>query len=176
MGRKKQESKFDLAAKFFRRELDIDIVESYEKLKKFSKLGPEGLRDRFKLSEAIDEAANNAHLANSIYLKAKKEREMFKVEYAKRMHEISRIALARVQIWLEETKSRKQPTKDMIEEEIAAHEDTRKEREDLVVRLEEIREIRDNLKSLAEQWSDRKGLLQTQARLLTAQKEVVLGK
>lgn len=175
MGRKKEP--LNPTRVFFRREFDVKVVDEYERLKDVGRLSQEDLRDRFKLSEAINEAGRNAHRANMIAVKAKKEREFFRVEFNRRNREVRRTALARIGSWLEATgNKRKQITKDMIDEEVAAHEDTRTEYEELMREQEELREIRDNLRNLADQWSDRKSSLQTQARLLSAQKEVVLGR
>ena len=134
-------------------------------------------RDRMRLSAAINGAALNAYRANMIFLKAKRERELFKIPFAKRMRELKREATKNCDAWLKANKlaSKKQITVDMVNEELASNEALAPRYKALLEEQEDLREIRDNCKSLAEQWADRKSLLQTQARLLSEEKEVVFG-
>lgn len=163
--------------KFFRREFDIDVVAEFEKLKRIAELPANEYRDRMALSREINSAALHAYRANMIYLKAKREREMFKIDFAREMRELHRKATKNCAAWIKKEKlaSKKQVTKDMIEQELATDPELRRPYVRLLAHLEDLREIRDNCKSLAEQWSDRKGLLQTQAKLLTQELEHVFG-
>lgn len=162
--------------RFFRREFDIDVMSVYERLKSIAKIPASKFKDRFVLMEELNSASHNAYLANMIYLKINKQREIFRIEFNREMRDLSRLATARVNHWLEVTVNiRKQITQSMVLEEIVSHDESRHRYEKLIQRQEELREIRDNLKCLADQWSDRKMLLQTQAKLLLSQKEIVLG-
>jgi len=161
---------------FFRREFNIDIQATYDRLKTVGKLDKKDLRDRMLLSEAINEASECSVLATRIYLKARKERELFRIEFNRRKRDLTKRATQQIEWWMEaHNVKKKQITKDMVEEEIASNDSMRKELTALVEEQERYREIVGNLKVLAEEWSNRKGTLQTQARLLTSQREVVLG-
>lgn len=162
---------------FFRREFSIDVVKEYTRLKEIATMPANDYRDRMKLSAAINGAALNAYRANMIFLKAKRERELFKIQFAARMRELNREATKNCEAWLKANKltSKKQITKDMIESELASNEALAPRYKGILEELEDLREIRDNCKSLAEQWADRKSLLQTQARLLSEEKEMVFG-
>jgi len=162
---------------FFRRAFAIDVVKEYERLKEIATMPANDYRDRMRLSAAINGAALNAYRANMIFLKAKRERELFKIPFAKRMRELKREATKNCDAWLKANKlaSKKQITVDMVNEELASNEALAPRYKALLEEQEDLREIRDNCKSLAEQWADRKSLLQTQARLLSEEKEVVFG-
>ena len=173
MGKQRREA---LPMEFFREELDVDIMVVYRRLKSVAKLTEEQLKDRNALSAAINEAADNALLAKKIYFIARKERELFKIDYARSMRRLNREAIKRVEAWMKDNKipsSRKQITKDMVLEEISASEDLREEYLALLRRDQELKAIRDLLLALADEWKDRKGTLQSQAKLLTSQREVV---
>jgi len=173
LDRKKDES----TRMFFRREFDIDIKEVYERLKDVGKLSHDDLKNKHAIGRAINQAAHNAHMASVIYQKARKLREMYRIEFARKKRELTRIAIARIQIWFDTVGvAKKQITKDLIEEEIAAMDDTREEYTEIVKKQEELREIKNNLESLRDRWKDRQFALQTQAGLLKEQKEVILGK
>ena len=163
-------------AQFFRREFDIDVVATYERLKTIATLPVNDLQDRMALSRAINTAAQNAYDANRIFLKAKRERQLFKIEFARETRDLNRAAVTAIDQWMKnnDVKS-KQITKDMIEQELASNPTFVDRYRGLMVKLEDLREVRDNCKSLAEQWSERKGLFQTQARLLTQEKEILFG-
>jgi hypothetical protein len=176
MPRKMAEEPREVVRKFFRREFDVDVVAEYERLKDIARLDEKDLTDRHKLGRAINEAARNAHRANVVYQKARRERELFRVEWHRRKRELTRTAMARIEAWMDATGSkRKQITVAMVEEEICAAGDTRKEYESLLREQEELREIRNNLESLRDRWRDRQSALQSQARLLTSERELVLG-
>lgn len=161
---------------FFRKQLDVDIEKEFDRLKSVGRIPADQLKDRNRLAKEINRASYLAFRANLIYLKARKERELFRIEFNKEMRELQRLAIARINTWFDKTATvRKQITKDMIDQEICAGEDTGERLRIIKEREEEIREIRDALDNLAKQWSTRVSSLQTQARLASAQKEVVLG-
>jgi len=161
---------------FFRKELDIDVVMVYNRLKAIAKLPSDKLMDRLALSREINAAGQNAQAAHRIWLKAKKERELFRIEFNRRKRELTREATKAIGNWMElEEISRKQITIAMVEEEMASNPDLRLKYETLMREQEELREIRDNCKSLADRWSKREGTLQTQARLLGQEREVIFG-
>lgn len=160
---------------YFRKTFDIDVVVEFERLKDVAAVPANQLRNKGALVEAINFAAKNAIAANMIWQKAKKLREAFRVEYNQGMRSISRLALVRVENFLNEIGSkRKQITKEMISEEICAMADTREPYEELHVRQQELREIVSNTEALAKRWAERESTLQTQARLLTSQRDVKL--
>lgn len=173
----RKEEKESPTVKFFRREFDVDLIEEYKKLKDIGALSSEDLKDRHKLNKAINKAGKNAVMAGIIFRKARKQRELFRVKYYRTMRELTRLAISRVQTWLESVDvPKKAITKDMVTEEIMAKKDTRKEYEALIREQEELREIRDNLELIMKQWTKRGNELQTQVGLLKAEKHVVLGK
>ena len=160
---------------YFRKELEVDIVEVYEKLKEISTLPVNKLRDRDVLLVAINEAALNSHRTNMIYLRAKAMREQHKATYATENRELSRQATIQIQEWMEmEEVKKKQITVNMVFEEICSSPALRKKYDRIQAEQEELRAIRDACKSLTFQWDSRKGLLQTQARLITQQREIVM--
>jgi len=163
-------------AEFFRREFDIDIISTYKRLRGIATLSVDKLRDRMELSRMINSSAQNAHDANKIFLKARAEREMFRIEFSKEMRTLNRESVTEIEAWMKANGVKnKKITKDMVEQELASNQSLRERYKDLLLKQEDLREIRDNCKSLAEQWSDRKGLLQTQAGLLKQEREVVFG-
>lgn len=161
---------------FFRREFDIDIVSTYKRLRNIAALPSNSLRDRMELCKAINFSAQNAYDANKVFLKARTNRELFRVEFAREMRKLNREAVVAIEDWLRTNGIKnKAITKDMVEQELSSNSNLRDRYETLLQRQEEFREIRDNCKSLAEQWSERKGLLQTQAGLLKQEREIVFG-
>lgn len=162
---------------YFRAEFDIDIVRTYERLKSIGKISADKINDRVELMRAINTAGKSAFAANILFLKARREKEMFQIEYNSKLRELTRLAIARISAWLESsTNVRKQITNDMVEQEICSAPSTKKEYRQLLAKREELREICDAMESLAKQWSDRKSALQSQARLLESKKEVILGR
>mgnify|MGYP001188961661 CR=1 FL=1 len=162
--------------KFFRTEFDIDVIKQYTRLKEFATIPIDKLTDRYELAKEINRSARNAYLANVIFLKARKQRELFRIEYDRKLRELTRIALARIESWMDDTGSKKkQITKEMISQEIAAKEDTREKYQALIKEQEELREIRDALQKFSLLWYERKGSLQTQASLLRQQQVVMMG-
>lgn len=159
---------------YFRSEMDIDIVKTYKTLKEVGRLPADKLFDRDVLSEAINECHHNSRLANLIYLKAKAEREYFRIEFARDMRELQREATETVDAWLKANKSRKQATKDMIEQEMASNDELKEQYKYLIQRQEELRGIRDDCKLLATEWAERKWTLRTQVSLITSEREVKL--
>ena len=160
--------------RFFRSELDIDVEATYRRLKSVATLSQEEAKDRHAVSMAINSAARNAIDARKLYLVARREREIFKIEMRRSMRRISREATERINRWMKLHDIRKkQITNAMVEEEIAANDDLREEYKILVQREQDLRNIRDIMQMLADEWSARKSTLQTQARLLAAQKEVI---
>jgi len=85
---------------FFRREFDIDIITTYKRLKEIATLPADKLRDRMELSRAINSSAQNAFDANKIFLKARVERELFKIEFARNMRVLNREAMTEIEAWL----------------------------------------------------------------------------
>jgi len=111
-----------------------------------------------------------------LYRKALRVRLGFRRQKSREMRVLNREAMTEVAAWMKANDiKKKQITKDMVEQELASNQSLRERYKDLLLKQEELREIRDNCKSLAEQWSDRKGLLQTQAGLLKQEREVVFG-
>lgn len=161
---------------FFRVELDIDVVREYRRLADIGRLPVNVYRDRVALMGAVNEAAHNAHVANRIAIKARRERAVFMVEYHSQLRALKKRALAGCAAWIQALGAKKQVTEGMIVEEMCHQKDLRAEYEPLERKREEWDGVVADCESLAKQWSDRKGLLQTQARLLQAQREVILGK
>ncbi len=160
---------------YFRKELSVDIVEVYEKLKEISTIPTNKLRDRDTLMKHLNEASLNSHKANMIYLKARAMREQHKATYAKEMRELSRQSTIQIQEWMEiEDVKKKQITVNMVFEEICSNDILRKRYDKIQSEQEELRTIRDACKSLSMEWDSRKGLLQTQTKLVTQQREIVL--
>jgi len=160
---------------YFKKEMSVDVVEVYEKLKEISTIPTNKLRDRDVLMKHINEASLNSHRANMIYLRARALRELHKATYAKEMRELNRQATIQIQEWMElEDVKKKQITVNMVFEEICSNPGLRKKYDKIQNDQEELRAIRDVCKSLSMEWGSRKGLLQTQARLVTEQREIVM--
>lgn len=160
---------------FFRQELDVDVEAVYQRLKSVATLTREELKDKHAISMAINTAARNSVDARKLFLMARGERELFKIEKSRSMRRMTREATARISRWMElEGVKKKLITVAMVEEEIAASDDLRAEYKILVERELELKDIRDVMQTLADEWRERKSTLQTQARLLAAQREVVL--
>ena len=163
------------AVEYFRRELNVDVVGEYERLKEMSKIPVDKITDPYYISTHINGASNKAHKAFLIYHKARRQKELFEIDFNKKMRELSRLAMARIANWMEKTSlPRKQITQSMILEEIAAGSDTSEEYRDLVEKMEELKDIKDAMQNFAQMWSDRRSSLQTQASLAKTKREVIL--
>jgi hypothetical protein len=160
---------------FFRREQDIDIVEEFQALKHIGEIPADKIMDRMELTREINASAKRARRANLIYLKARRERELFRIDYAKTMKSLTARAIQKIEKWMKDNEvTKKQITKDMIEQEISSDEELSVEYTSLIECEEEIKGIQDDCKLIADEWVERKRTLQTQARLITAEREVVM--
>ena len=160
--------------RFFRQELEFNVEEVYRRLKDVATLTQEELKDKHRVSAAINVAARNAIDARKLFLVARRERELFRIEKHRSMRRMTREATERITRWMEmHGVKKKQITNDMVKEQIAADKDLREEYEILVRRELDLKDIRDTMQALADEWKERKSTLQTQAGLLKAQREVV---
>ena len=160
---------------YFRKELDVDIIVEFEKLKDVGQLPADKLMDRIALSNAINCAASNSRQANKIYLKAKTEREFYRIEFDRELQDLHRDATTNVATWLEENDvKKKQITKDMVQQEISSDKKLRAKYEALILKQEELRSICQNCEVLAREWVERKWTLRAQAALVAAEKETKL--
>lgn len=154
---------------YFRKVLDIDVIKVFEMVKGFAEVPADKIRDRMTLNQMINEATKNAWRANLVALKARTERELFRMEKDAAMIKLNMEAS---EILTKEQEERgikkKQITVDMVKQQMSGMEDYR----DLIRREQDVREMKDACQSLATQWSERKGLLQTQARLVTSELEL----
>jgi len=162
---------------FFRKEFEIDIVEEYKKLKHIGELPADKILDRMALTREINSAAGNARRANLIFLKAKRERELFRIEFSRTVRKLHRQAMQNVDAWMKDREiKKKQITKEMLDQEINSDPELSKEYLIWVEKQEELRMIRDDCEVLAREWSSRKNTLQTQARLISNEKELIFGR
>jgi len=162
---------------FFRKEFEIDIVEEYKKLKHIGELPADKILDRMALTREINSAAGNARRANLIFLKAKRERELFRIEFSRTVRKLHRQAMQNVDAWMKDREiKKKQITKEMLDQEINSDPELSKEYLVWVEKQEELRMIRDDCEVLAREWSSRKNTLQTQARLISNEKELIFGR
>lgn len=153
---------------FFRKVFDIDMMKAYSDLKDVGRVPVDRLRDKQSLAECINSAPVQAMNAIILYLKAKKMREQYEVECLKTMRHLKRVAMMKLELHMKEFGySRKQITKDMIEEEIAACPETSSEFLDMKERLFDLRGVEGLLEALARRWAGREISLQTQAKLIT---------
>lgn len=161
--------------RFFRKEQDIDIIEEFRALKSIGEIPADKILDRMELAREINASASRARRANLIYLKARRERELFRIDHASTMKDLTSKAIQNIERWLKDNEvTKKQITKDMIEQEIASDSVLSEAYRNLIEMEEEIKSIQDDCKLLADEWAERKRTLQTQARLITAEREVVL--
>ena len=162
---------------YFRKELDIDIEQEFEKLKEIGKIPANQLNDRDEMMKALNEAAYNEQMAKMIYIKARSLYDMHIVEYNRKLWPLEKRAMSRIKAWMDEAglKSRKQITKDDVAKELCAAEDTRVKYRKLVKELEEMREIRDACESLANRWKSRGIMMGAQSRVLNAKIEITMG-
>jgi hypothetical protein len=157
--------------------MDIDIIEEFRKLKDIGEIPADQIMDRMVLTREINSSAGRARRAHLIFLKARRERELFRIDYSKTMESLSNRAIQKVEQWLKDNEvTKKQITKDMVEQKIASDPELSKEYTELVEREEEVKGIQDDCQLLATEWAERKRTLQTQARLITAEKEAVYAK
>ena len=162
---------------FFRKEFEIDIVEEYKKLKHIGELPADKILDRMALTREINSAAGNVRRANLIFLKAKRERELFRIEFSRTVRKLHRQAMQNVDAWMKDREiKKKQITKEMLDQEINSDPELSKEYLIWVEKQEELRMIRDDCEVLAREWSSRKNTLQTQARLISNEKELIFGR
>lgn len=166
---------WDQAVQYFRRQLNVDVAGEYERLKEVSRVPADKLTDPHIISSHINVAAKNAHSAFLMYLKARREAELYEIEYKREMRELTRLAMARITAWMKHAELvRKQITESMIVEEIAAGADTRERYEFLVQKRQELLDVKDALKNFSELWTGRISSLQSQSSLARTKREVVL--
>jgi len=167
----------DDVIRFFRKEMDIDIIEEFKLLKAVGELPADQLMDRMALAKEINSAAGRSRRAHLIFLKARRERELFRISHSRKMESLTSRAIKKVEEWLKDNEvTKKQITKDMIDQKICSDDELSKEYTELIDQEEELKAIQDDCQTLAMEWSERKRTLQTQARLITAEKEAVFGK
>jgi len=159
---------------FFRKELDIDIIAEYRRLKRVGKIPADKLTDRMELIGFLNTAAEEVRATNLIYLKARTVREHFRIDFDRTMRDLNRRATEKVSAWLETSGTKKQITIDMVKQEIASDPELSQEYTALVSRQEELRTIRDDCALLLKEWADRKWTLRAQADLVKAEREVKL--
>jgi len=164
----------EATVKFFKTELDVDIVSEYKRLKSIGRLPSDQLMDRIALSREINASAENAKQANKIFLKAKAEREFFRIQFDRKMRDLNRRATEQVEVWKKRNKISKQTTQDMVKQELASDVELAKEYRTLIEKQEQLRAIKADCQLLAEEWAERKWTLRTQANLITAEREVKL--
>jgi hypothetical protein len=161
---------------YFRREFDIDIKLEYERLKDVGRIPTDKLKDRHALVIALNECGRNAVRARIIASQARRMRELFNIRYHREMREINRAATRQIQEWMDDKGiKKKQITNGMILEEIASTPMYAKRYAALLAEREELKSIREVLKEFAQQWSERKGTIQSQLGALRMEKEVILG-
>lgn len=159
---------------FFRKELDIDILAEYRRLKHIGKIPADKLTDRMELIRLLNTAAEEVKSVNLVYLKARSARELFRIEFDRAMRDLNRRATEKVASWVETSGAKKQITIDMVKQEIASDPELSQEYTILVSKQEELRNIRDDCALLLKEWSDRKWTLRAQADLVKAEREVKL--
>ena len=159
---------------FFRKELDINIVSEYQRLKSVGQVPADKLMDRVSLTREINRAAENSRQANKIFLKAKAEREYFRIEFDRRVRSLNREAQEILEEWKKENKYSKQITQEMVRQELASNVELEPKYRALIERQEELRSIKADCQLLAEEWAERKWTLRTQATLVAAEREVKL--
>lgn len=178
MGRARRDSRLKLGTgsnihKFFRKQFDFDVEKEWAKLKSVGRVPKEDLRDRFKLNEHINRAGERAVRARAIAGKVAVALSQYRIEYAREMRELKRQAIRQIDEWMKlHNMRRKQITNDMVEEEIASNKKMSGLYARLVEKMEELKALRATLDEFAKQWSERKGTLQTQARLVSAEREL----
>jgi hypothetical protein len=160
---------------FFRRELDVDVVKEYERLKEIGRVPLNQLRDRERLLRELNDAQDNARKADTLRLKARRAYERHMVEHNREMAVLKRKAVVRINAWKKKFGISKQITEGMVVEKICEKEDTRKPYEELVERELEMRDMHDACKRLSELWDGRRFALNSQANLLRSVIEVNLG-
>ena len=162
---------------FFRKEFDIDIVKEFNDLKDFGTISADKLKSKNTLIKMINKAADCEFRAKRIFFKAKKEYNLFMVEYNSDMRALERKAVVRLKAWLDNTGtgSRKQITKEDVIKMICSKEDSKEIYKKVLLEHEEMKEILDNCESLANRWKTRSITLQAQAKLVQSTTNVVLG-
>ena len=162
---------------FFRQEFDIDIVKEFNDLKDFAQISSDKLKSKNTLIKMLNKAADCEYRAKRIFIKARKEFNLFMINYNKELRPLERKATVRLKAWMDKTGigNRKQITKEDVVKMICSKEDSREVYERIILGLEEMKEIRDNCESLANRWKSRSILLQGQSKLVQATINVKLG-
>lgn len=163
------------AVAFFRKEMGVDVVAEFKRLKGIGRVPADQLKDRNVLISELNGVADCAFTAYLIFLRARREVELFQIDFDKGLQHLHRTATERVSNWLEAKGGvKKQITKDMVDQQIAADEDLRIQYRELVEGMEERKGIRDACLRMAEEWSARRYTLNAQANLVSAERELVM--
>jgi len=165
----------DGVLKFFRKELDIDIIAEYTALKDVAKIPADKLLDRMELMRAINSCSKNARAANKVFLKARAAREFYRIDFDRSLRDLTRRATENVDRWMADNDvKKKQITKDMVQQELSSDPKLSKEYTLLIEKREEMRSIKSDCEVLATEWSNRQWTLRAQAKLVAAEREVNL--
>lgn len=163
---------------FARRWIEIDVISEFKKLERIGSVPINQLRDRDRLLREVNEAAENASRAETIYLMAREMYDRHMVGHHRSLGKLERKAIVRLKAWLKKhgvAASQKQITQDMVVKFICSKRDTREKYEKLVEWEIEVRRVRDNCKKLSDKWDARRWTLGTQAKLLEGIMEVDFG-
>ena len=166
MSRKMQDEK--VVEFFSKRWVEVDVISVFRRLERIGRIPSNQLRDRDRLLKELNEAQDNAALAETIYLKSCELYDRFKVDYNREMGRLERRAIVRIKAWMDKHKvgSRKQITSDLVVKFICMKKDSRDAYRRLVDEDIEHRRVRDSCKNLSDKWSGRRWLLGSQVKLV----------
>jgi hypothetical protein len=160
---------------FFTSEHRIDVMSEFNKLKSIGAIPVNQITDRMTLLRELNACHQNARRANLIFLVARKERELFRIEVSRAMRDLTRKATLLVEKWLKSNDvGRKQITKELVEQEIASDPELQKAYRALMEKEQNLVNIKEDCELLAREWSQRQWTLRAQASILTSEREVIL--
>lgn len=160
---------------FFRHEHQIDVVTEFNRLKHVGQIPANQITDRLTLLKELNACHQNSRRANLIFLVARREREVFRIEYSRIMRDLNRKAMSLLGEWMAQNDiTKKQITKDMVEQEIASDPELQKTYRALVNKEQDLISIKEDCELLAHEWSQRQWTLRAQAQILSSEKEVSL--
>jgi hypothetical protein len=153
---------------WFKLKFDIDMVKEYERLEHLAEIPMDKLRNREEIMIQMNTAAKEAHRAHILYAKAKRICDEYERDVVRRLAGPRKTAVRRVEQWLHLHQIRgKSITEKMVNDELLSDPKLSESYMKAVRRLDDVREIRDNFKSLANQWNNRVSLLQSHSRLIS---------
>jgi hypothetical protein len=156
----------------FQRVIMVDPIDDpqaeYDRLKSIGALPQDELFDRYKLQDAINEAARHSHQARLLHTEIRKRAERYRRACGPKLAELRRRALRMLTDWIrvEDASRRKTVTDEMVMDQLHSSPDLDREYCAVMDNLGEMDQVVEASLSLAYSWRDRMSLLQSMASAL----------